>query len=189
MNSIFHFKNNIIMKRMVLLLITFLFINLGCSVIDELTHFNMEYNQSVVIPSTVGVELPFSVSTPAVESNSESTFAINDTRKDMIEEIVLKGLTLTLTEPADGDFSFLESISIYISAEGLEEIEIAWVDQIPSGYEQSIQLETSNADLQEYIKKDNFNLRLNTVTDEIITSDHHIDIHSVFFVDARILGI
>ena len=65
----------------------------------------------------------------------------------------------------------------------------AWLDQIPSGFEQSIQLETSNADLQEYIKKDNFNLRLNTVTDEIITSDHHIDIHSVFFVDARILGI
>ena len=107
----------------------------------------------------------------------------------MIEQIVLKGLSLTITEPADGDFSFLESISIYLSAEGLEEIEIAWLDQVPTGYVQSLQLETSNNDLQEYLKKDNFNLRLNTVTDEIITSDHHIDMHSEFFVDAKILGI
>jgi len=29
---------------------------------------------------------------------------------------------------------------------------------------------------------------VNTVTDEIITSDHQIDIHAVFFVDAEVLG-
>lgn len=161
----------------------------GCSTIDKLTHFNMSYDLSVVIPSATGIGLPVDLVTPEMESNSESTFAINDTRKDMIEEIVLTDLELTLTEPADGDFSFLESISVYINAEGLEEIKIAWLDEVPPVSQTNLILDTSNEDLQEYIKSVNFSLRLQTVTDEIITTDHHIDVHTVFFVDARVLGI
>ena len=39
------------------------------------------------------------------------------------------------------------------------------------------------------IKKDDFKLRLKTVTDKAITNDHELDIHSEFFVDAEILGL
>nr|WP_299206097.1 hypothetical protein [uncultured Brumimicrobium sp.] len=46
----------------------------------------------------------------------------------------------------------------------------------------------TGADLKEYIKADKFTLRLNTKTDETINSDHHIENHSVFYVDAKILG-
>jgi len=66
---------------------------------------------------------------------------------------------------------------------------VAWLDEIPADPGATLELETSNTDLKEYIKKDSFSLRAATVTDELITSDHHVDIHSVFFVDAKILGI
>lgn len=166
----------------------FLFIN-GCKKLDKLTQFNMDYNTSVVIPSSTAVDLPFNIMTPDVQSNSESTFSINDTRKDLIQQIILKKMELTITDPADGDFSFLKSISIYISAQGLSEAKIAWLDSIPAGTGNILDLDTSDSDLKDYIKQDNFSLRLNTVTDELLTQDYHIDINSRFFVNAKILGI
>jgi len=173
-----------------IILISFLIASIySCKTLDKLTQFNMDYDQSIVIPSSTGVDLPFNIQTPDVESNSESTFAVNDTRKDLIEKIQLTDLTLTLTSPAGADFGFLKSISVFISAEGLSETKIAWKEDIPDNPGTVLTLETTGVDLKEYIKKDKFSLRLNTVTDELITSDHHIDMHSVFFVDAQILGL
>lgn len=161
---------------------------LGCKKIDELTKFDMGYTTTVEIPSTSGINLPFNVLSPPVTSNSESTFAVNDTRKDLIEEIILKKLELTVKTPNGEDFSFLESISIYINAEDLPEIKIAWNDAVADAAGSQLALSTSTADLKEYIKKDDFSLRVNTVTDEVLTSDYHIKLYSQFFVDAKILG-
>ncbi len=161
----------------------------GCDKIDELTKFDIEYDQTVVIPSTTGINLPFDIYTPETETNSESEFEVNDTRKDLIEEIQLKKLELTITSPDAADFSFLESIEVYISAEDVEEIKIAWMDDVPETTSNKLQLDTSDMDLKEYIKKDKFNLRLNTVTDEVINQDHELDVNSTFFVDAKILGL
>jgi len=177
------------MKNQFILFLGVIIISFSCNEIDKLTQFNMEYNEEVVIPSATGVDLPVNIFTPDIESNAESQFAVNDTRKDMIEHITLTSMELNLTSPAEGDFSFLKSISIYISADGLEEQKIAWLDEIPAEPGNILDLETSDVDLQEYIKKDNFSMKVNTVTDEIITSDHHIDVNSIFFVDAKILGI
>lgn len=159
----------------------------GCNVIDKLTQFDMEFNETAVIPSSTGINLPFNILTPDIETNSESTFAVNDTRKDLIEEIILKTLDLKITSPSNADFSFLKSINLYISAVGLNEVKIAWKDNIPSDAT-ILNLDVTGVDLKEYIKADKFSLRLNTETDELLASDYHIDIHSVFFVDAKILG-
>lgn len=162
---------------------------IGCKEVDKLTQFNMDFNSSVVIPIPTGIDLPSDINTPDVVTNSESTFAVKDTRKDMIEKVNLTSLQLTITLPANGNFDFMKSISVYMSAEGLPGTKIAWKENIPNGAGSVLDLDTSNEDLKEYIKKDKFVLRLNTVTDELITTEHHIDIHSVFFVDAKILGL
>jgi hypothetical protein len=160
----------------------------GCDKLDELTKFDIDYDSQVTIESTTIIDLPFDVSTPDMETNSESEFEVNDTRKDLIEEILLKEITLTLTFPEMSDFSFLESIEVYINAEDLEEVLIASktvVDETAS----VLELDLTDTDLQDYIKKDSFTLRMNTVTDEAISQDHEIDVHSVFAVDAKILGL
>jgi hypothetical protein len=154
---------------------------------NRLTQFNMEYDQSVVIPSSTGISLPLNLVTPDIESNAESTFEVHDTRKDHIEQIKLTDLSLTITSPAGGTFSFLESCAIYISANGLSEVQIASLNPVPSTAGATITLETTLVDLQEYIKQDQFKMRVNTVTDELLTSDYHIDIHTNFFVDAKIV--
>lgn len=176
------------MKKINLGLMALLVLLMGCEKIDSLTKFNIEYDETVVFSSSTGLNLPFNLITPDMETNSESTFASNDTRKELIEEIILTKLDLTLTSPTNGDLGFLKSIEIYITADGLSDVKVAWKDNIPSNIDKFLELDTSNADIQEFIKKDEFSLKVSSVTDEVLASDHHIDIHSEFFVDAKILG-
>ncbi len=175
------------MRNLILILII-LFTISSCDKVDELTKFDIEYNSKVVIPGASGINLPFDVFTPDMETNSKSQFEINDTRKDLIEEIKLTELQLVITSPTDADFSFLKTIEVYISAEGLEEIKIA-EQEVDENVGSILDVNVLDIDLKEYIKKDEFNLRMNTVTDEVINEDHEIDVNSTFFVDAKILGI
>lgn len=160
----------------------------GCKKIDRLTQFDMDYDESVVVPSSTGINLPVDILTPDVETNSESTFASEDTRKDLIEEIRLTTMNMTITSPTNSDFSFLRSISVYISADGLSETRLAWKDSVPASTGPALTLDVTGGDLKEYIKKENYTLRVHTITDELISADHHIDIHSVFFVNAKLIG-
>lgn len=149
----------------------------------------MDFNNEIVIPSATGINLPLNLLTPNLETNSESTFELNDTRKDLIEEIRLTSLTLTLVSPNNADFSFLESISIFMNAQDLPEVEIAWSENVVENVGNQFSLNVSSNDFKEYIKKDEFSLRVNTITDELLTSDHQISISSSFFIDAKILGL
>ena len=176
------------MKRYIFMILAVMTMS-RCDQLDKLTQFDMDYDTSVTIPSTVGINTPFDIPTPAITTNADSEFSVNDTRKDMIEEITLKRLTLTVDVPSGGDFSFLNAIEIYISADGLDEQKIAWKENIPNDVGDVLELETSGVDLQESIKQESFDLRVSTTTDELITQDHEIGIHSVFAVDAKILGI
>ena len=76
-----------------------------------------------------------------------------------------------------------------MNAPDLPEVEIAWANIIPESIEGVLTLDVSGTDFQEYIKKDQFSLRLNTTTDELLTSDHQLEIATTFFIDAKILGL
>ncbi|MBT3384394.1 MAG: hypothetical protein HN778_03045 [Prolixibacteraceae bacterium] len=175
--------------KYLLILGLIIFTQSGCEKINQLTVFDLDYDSQVVIESLIGINLPFNLATPEIETNSESSFEINDTRKDLIEEVTLKQIKLEISDPIDGDFSFLESIKIYISSENLEEKLIAWNEAVDPEAGNIIILETSNDDLQEYVKNDQIALRVNAVTDKLLLTDYTIDINSIFTIDARILGI
>ncbi|WP_147678008.1 hypothetical protein [Algibacter pacificus] len=160
-----------------------------CDKLDELTKFEMTLTEEVVIKSNTVINLPFYVETPDITTNSESTFESNNTRKDLIESITLTDLELKITVPETGNFNFLKSIKIYMSAENEDEMVLAWLDEVVANDAGILFLETSTEDLKNYIKSDKITLRTESVTDELITEDHHIDIKSTFFVDAKILGL
>ena len=160
----------------------------ACKKVDKMTQFDMDYESTVTISSTIGVNLPFNIYTPDITTNSESVCEVNNTRKDLIEKLVLQELKLTITNPTTGNFDFLKSIIIYITADGLPETEVARNDNIQDGIGMVLTLTPVTTDLKEYIKKDKFILKVTTVTDQIITSDYTIKVNANFFVDAEILG-
>lgn len=180
------------MKRILLtpaLIIFYIWLSAGCKQVDKLTQFNIDYVETITLPSTIGINLPFNLKTPSIKTNSEEIFAVNDTRKNLIEDLKLTRLTMTITDPAEADFSFLKSMEIYIGAENMDEVLAAWnnnIDESPGG---TLDLETSNENLMDYIVEADFYLRITTVTDELILTDHDIEVSAEFFVDAKILGI
>ena len=172
----------------IIALITTTFVISSCEKVDELTQFDIDYSTSFTIPGSTGLDVPFDLRTPEVETNSQQEFSGQDTKEDLVEEIVLEEMNLSIQSPSDGDFSFLNGLTIYISADGMEGTKLAWKDSIPDSVGNTLQLETSPEDMKEYIFKDHFQLRVKSKTDEVIDQDHEIDVNSVFHVDAEILG-
>lgn len=166
-----------------------LFLLGSCQKIDQLTQFDLSFDETAVIPSLIGLNLPLNIPTPNISTNAESTLEMNNTHKDMVESVRLKTLQLTLTNPVNGDFNFLKSIQIYMSADGLDEILVASLTDIPSNVGNTLTLTPIDVELMEYVLLDQVDLRVKTVTDELITTAHQINIHSVFRVDAKILGL
>lgn len=176
------------MKYTILLLSALLLTIFSCDELDKLTQFNMKYSESITVPSSTVIDFPINLSTPSIESNTESTFAGNNTNKNLIETIRLDEMTLTIQSPTSGDFGFLESVQLFINADELDEIEIAYLEEVPADASNTISLETTGVNLKDYLLKDSFQLRMKSSTDETIESDHEIQINSTFFVDAKILG-
>jgi hypothetical protein len=161
----------------------------GCGKLDELTKFDIDYNESVTIPANTIINLPIELMSPDVETNSEEVFSQNNTQADRVESVILKNARLTITSPNGKTFSFLKSVEVYLNADGLPETKIAEKQDIDDAIGSELTLDTFGNDLSEFIKKDKFRIRVKTVTDEAITSEVHIDIACTFFVDAKILGI
>ena len=102
---------------------------------------------------------------------------------------MLTDLRLTVTSPTTGDLGFLKSVTIYIKADGLSEIEVASSGEVSGTIGKTLELTTTDYNLMEYIKKDSFTLKVTVVTDEVITEDHEIAVDANFFVDAKVLGV
>ena len=124
----------------------------GCKIIDELTHFDIDYNYTFTLPAYGGINLDnLNIESNNLENDTESTFEINDTRKDLVERATLKKFNVTILEPTDGNFAFLDKIEIFVKTESLEEKLIAWKDNIPSDVGNYLKLETTNSDLKKYL--------------------------------------
>ncbi len=183
------------MKKHFFIIAALAVITVSCSLfdkLDELTKFDLPYDTSVNIEASVDLPIPagqtLSIPTPPITTNSEKQFEVNKTAKNLIEEIKLKELTLKVKTPEDGNFDFMNSIKLYISAEDLDDTLIASATDIPKGTTE-INLVVEDVDLTPYITGNEISFKVKTVTGEIVTQNMEIDLHSVFHVDAKILGL
>lgn len=176
------------MKNLIIIGAIFLIL-VSCNKLDEHTQFDIDYTETITIPASTGLNLPFNLSDQELESNNSSTFENNNTNKDLIESAVLKQMQLNHRVPSNGDLSFINEITIFLEADGLPEIRIAWKENISDNVGKTIDLEVTDEDLKDYIKKDKLNIRVNSVTDEFLNDDHVIDVKTKFFIDAEVLGI
>ncbi|MGB5417854.1 hypothetical protein [Algibacter sp.] len=177
------------MKSQIVLVCLSFFILFNCSVIDELTKFDMDYETSYTLNPVPVVNVPISLFTPDIESNSETTFENNNTNKDLVESIKLKSLIVSIPSPETGNFNFLKQIRIYISTENVEETEVANLLDVPNDNSNTIDLDVLGKELEQYVKEDQFKLRIYAVADETTTEVYEIKFLAIFAVDAKILGI
>ncbi|MBK6266434.1 hypothetical protein JKA74_15420 [Marivirga sp. S37H4] len=155
--------------------------------IKDVTTFNITNNVNFSIPSSAVVDLPVDLNTPDVSSSSQQSFENNNTRADLVENANLKELTLTITSPEARTFKFLRSVKIYISNDTKGETLLAEKNEIPTDIGSILELETTGANLDEYIKESTYDLRYDVVIRESVNSTTEINAKMVFEVRAKIL--
>jgi hypothetical protein len=142
----------------------------SCDEDSPLLTFTFTNETDFTIENQFPVDNPFIVPTPDVETNTSQTFENNNTSANLVETIKLTELKLTITSPDDFTFSFLKSIEIYISAEGVEEKLLASRDNIPTDVSE-IELNTTETNLKPYLIKDTYDLNYRVVTREAFNQD------------------
>jgi len=159
------------MKIKLYILFTILVLVTGsCSIVDNLLTFNISQQYSFEIPSGIPVGIPLSASTPEMSNDASQEFENNNSNANLVKDVRLKELKLTITNPAEQTFSFLKSIHLYISTNDNDEIEIAYLDDINST-DKYINLISTNKKLDKYIKASSVKIRASTVTKETIAND------------------
>lgn len=161
---------------------------LACKQLDKLTMFNLNYSYDFVIPQTPASDIPIDLVSPELETNTEEEFAFHNTNKDLVEEIKLTRLDIQLKDLTQ-NFAFVHSVKVYLKADGLPDILVAWETEVPDDVGALLRLQVTNQDLAPYLKKEKMALRLQTLTDEPIKEDLPVKVSSTFHVDAKILGL
>jgi len=158
--------------------------------IDELTHFDIDYNYTFILPSFGGINLDnLNIKSNDIKNDTESTFENNDTRRDLVERATLKKFNVTILEPIDAKFTFINKVEIFVKTAALEEKLIAWKENIPDDIGNYLELETTSSDLEKYLTSDAIRVRLKTTSSSPLMEDLLLDLKSTVEVDAKILGI
>lgn len=169
-----------------ILLAAMMLVAVSCDNLNDLLTFSIRSSTSFTIPSSSPLPLPFEFMTPEIQTGSSQDFEKNNTRADLVKDIKLEELKLTITAPEGKTFSFLKSIHIYISADNIDEILLASAENI-SSTSNTISLTTSQEKLDEYIKADGYRLRTSTVIRETLTQNVTIKIDMKYKVTADVL--
>jgi hypothetical protein len=141
-------------------------INTSCKKIKKLTTFTIVDSTEFIVPASTGVNIPLVLNTQEVTTSSSQSFSNNNTNANLIKDIKLTALNLTIIDPSGETFHFLNSIKIYIYGNGQPQILLASKENIATDSTNSVELEPSKAYLDTYIKSSAYSLRY-----EIITAD------------------
>ncbi|WP_395056015.1 hypothetical protein [Flavobacterium sp.] len=155
----------------------------SCNQIDKLLTFSITNQASFTVNSGFVVNSPFEIPTPDVTTNSSSNFSNNNTRADLVKDVKLQELKLTVTNPTNKTFSFLKAVHIYISTNANDEVELAFADNIVST-DNTINLTCTSQRLDTYIKASSYKLRTKVTTKETLTQDVTVNADMRFSVIA-----
>jgi len=159
----------------------------GCDLFNRFTQFRITIASEWVFQSTLNLDLPIDLIVPDIETNASATFEGEGTVAELVEDIQLESLNIQLNFPNTEDFSFLESLEVYIQTEGQIEQRIAFAEVISDSVGNTFDLDVESVNLTAYVASETFSLRFKSVIDEIITEDMTISIAAIFMVDAKLL--
>jgi hypothetical protein len=127
--------------------------------LEEFTTLRINSSTQLSLPPAIPVQTLFSFVTPPNRNPNSSTNLV-------INRASLEKVTLTLTSPSGQTFRFIKSIRFFLQADGLPEVEVANRLNIDDNVGTTLELNVTNAELKQYIKKETFRLRTELITDE-----------------------
>lgn len=125
------------------------------------------------------------LATTTFQSNLQKTLDDNNANMDDIESISLRSAELTMLNPGAQNFNIITKLYGYMSATGLAETRVAYLDPVPSNVTQ-ITLNSDNADLVEYLKKSEVNFRVSGVTTGPNVERDTLNVKLIFSIKAKV---
>ena len=174
------------MKHKILISLMIITSFVACNKLAELISFNINAQTSIQVNSSTIINTPFEISTPGITTNSTQEYETNHTSPNLIKEVVLEELKLSITNPQDKTFSFLKNIHIYISTDDNAEVELAYLETVPAGTN-TITLITTKENLDKFIKASSYKLRTRVETKETLSATTDIQVDMKFKVTAGLL--
>lgn len=144
------------MKKTIFILPLLLLLLFSCDKLDRLLTFEIDHTDTIKIPASGLLNTPIVPPVPVTMSSQES-FKNNNTAANLVKDVRLSKLTLTITDPAAENFDFLKSIKLYIGTDESDKVLLASLDQVPTGVS-SIELVSGNTQLDKYIKASSYTL-------------------------------
>ena len=137
------------------------------------------------IPATTTL-LPFDLPIPTVTTSATTELENQGVLPSQIKEVILKDMVITITNPADQDFSFLDAIYVYIQdKDGNNEQEIAYLENI-SSTAKVITLNTKDVNLVDYIREGKYKLRVKVKVKKVLNNDVDVRIDLKFKILAKL---
>jgi hypothetical protein len=146
--------------------------------------FTISDHTAITIENTSPLNLPLEIPTPAVTSNSQQQYENNNTQANLVQDVRLKQLQLSITQPEAKTFSFLKSIHVYISSAQNDEIELASLENVESDAS-VLDLVPTQQKLDAFVKASSYNLRTEITTRETLTQSVDVDVDLKFQVTAN----
>jgi hypothetical protein len=157
----------------------------SCKKVDELTEFDITYSNKQTVPgSGLNIDAPVDFTSPDIATESSSKFSANGTSKDLVDEIKVTGFTIT---NETGKLDFLTSFSIYMKADGLDEVLIASKTSIPKGIT-SVKADVTGANIKQHIFKDKIQLRMTLGLDSMPGEDQQLKLDQTLRVKGKKLS-
>jgi hypothetical protein len=170
------------MKKAVLLFPFLLLLLSSCKKLDQLLTFEITSSEQIKIPASGLVNTPLITPVP-VTVNSKQSFENNNTKAELVKDVRLTGLTLTIVDPAAENFNFLQSIRIYIGTNNNDKTLLASLNQVPTGVS-TIELTPEKSPLDKYIKAESYTLYTEVTLKSNVARELTVQAHSRFSVTA-----
>lgn len=170
------------MKKAVILLGFIVVTIVACKKLSQLLTFEISNTENITIPASGILSVPL-ISPVPVTMNSQESFENNNTSANLVKDVILKKLTLTITDPATENFNFLKSIRLYIGTDEYDKVPLASLENVPANVSM-IELISSNSKLDKYIKASSYTLYTEVTLKSNVTQELTIRADSRFQVTA-----
>jgi hypothetical protein len=168
--------------KLLTLLVIVITASTSCDKLNPIS-FYVKDETSIQVNSASLINTPFEIATPDITTNSTQEFENNNTNVSFITNVSLDELKLSITNPTGKTFSFLKNIHIYIATDETDEVELAFLDNVPPS-DNMIMLNTTKVNLTKYIKASSYKLRTKVETRETMTQTTDIKVDLKFKVTA-----
>jgi len=176
------------MKKLFIIFFSFILFFSSCKKVDKTVSFDVSYQTDFIIDASIPLHTETTLNVDPVSTNISDVLDSKDSSVDLINQMKLTKIKLTITNPATQNFDFLSDSELYLKASGLPNIRIAWKNNMTNNLGNSIELILLSDDIKSYLKEDNVTFSLKIIKDEVTTQDVNIQADIFIKVEADLLG-